>query len=55
MVEIGNAIIRKDSVLAVLNKLEKANAGKAEIAEEFGLEEFFVDLINQKKEMIIKG
>lgn len=55
VIDIGNAIIRKDTVLAVLNKLEKANAGNAEVAEEFGLDEFLVDLIKQKKEVIIKG
>lgn len=55
VIDIGNTMIRKDIVLSILNRIEQDRAGPAEVAHEFGIDEFFLDLIKQKKEFILQG
>lgn len=55
VIDIGNTMIRKDIVLSILNRIEQDRASPTEVAQEFDIDEFFLDLIKQKKEFIIQG
>ncbi|XP_042222598.1 uncharacterized protein LOC121866889 isoform X5 [Homarus americanus] len=55
VVDVGNTMMRKDVVLSILNQLEQGNASPTEIAQEFGIDESFLELIKQRKETIIQG
>ncbi|KAK8745620.1 hypothetical protein OTU49_000294 [Cherax quadricarinatus] len=49
VVDVGNTMIRKDIVLSVLNRMEQGLLSPGEIAQEFGIDEIFLELIKQRK------
>ncbi|XP_069942840.1 uncharacterized protein [Cherax quadricarinatus] len=55
VVDVGNTMIRKDIVLSVLNRMEQGLLSPGEIAQEFGIDEIFLELIKQRKYIIIQG
>ncbi|XP_045621009.1 uncharacterized protein [Procambarus clarkii] len=55
VVDVANTMMRKDIVISILNRLEQGIFTPGDIAQEFEIDEIFLELIKQRKEIIIQG